>query len=306
MKYLINNILNFFQIFIIFRDGFALGEQLYMSSLVNKIKMKETNVKIILLTTCPDLYYHNPLIFKLINIKNNNFFKKIFIVFLKITQGSNIIMFYPYNYKNHNDKNYLSKYKKDLHVIKINSERSNVFYNKEDIKNFFYFSKREEENLKKKFNYLKNFNLIQSETKKNFTKNKNWETNNFQEVVDHFSNNQWVQIGLSSDKKIENILNLNGKTTIRELAYLVKNAKLIVCLEGFIAHLSSCFNTKTFVIYSGIVPIENLIYGNIIPISKSEDLDCSPCYLFTDCNKSEKYCTSRITSSDVINVINSR
>lgn len=300
MKHIINKLLSILNIVIIYRQGHAYGEQLYMSSLVNKIKL---NKKIILLTTCVDLFRNNPDISILIDINKNNFFIKIIVSILNKIQGTNIILFYPFKYQHFNNKNYLNFNPKNKHVIEINSERSKVKFNKNDIKNFFYFSKKEEIELSNKYSYLKNFKLIQSETKDSFTNNKNWDTKKLQEIINFFPKNQWVQIGLEDDYKFENVINLTGKTSIRDLAFLIKKAEYIICLEGFFAHLSSCFNTKAYVIYSGIVPLDNLIYENIIPITKSKNLKCSPCYLIGDCNMKEKYCTNNISALDVINTI---
>lgn len=299
MKYIINRILKFFSLIIIFRNGDALGEQLYMTSLVDKLK----NNKIILLTTCDDLFKNNPHIFLLINIKNKSFIINILINILYYYQGSNIICFYPFKLENLHNQNYLKNYSRFKHVIEINSERSKIQFKKHELKNFFYFSDKENIEFKNRYNYLKKFVLVQSETKKTFTNNKNWDVNKIQEIIDFFPKKNWVQIGSENDYKLNNTIDLRGKTSIRELAYLIKNSNYIICLEGFFAHLSSCFSTKAFVIYSGIVPIENMIYKNIIPIKINYHLKCSPCYKINDCDLEKKYCTDDIKSADVIKKI---
>ena len=299
MKHLINKILKFLNLIIIYRDGFAYGEQLYMSALVNKLKEK----KIILLTTCIDLFENNPDVYFLINLRQKNIAINLLIYLLNFLQGSNIILFYPLKSHNLNNKNYLNYYPYNKHVIEINSERSNVKFNKIDLKNFFYFSEIEEEELEKKFKSLGSFSLIQSETKDTFTNNKNWDVSKIQEIVNSFPKKNWVQIGLENDEKLRNIIDLRDKTSIRELAFLIKKSEFVVCLEGFFAHLSSCFNTRAYVIYSGIVPIENLVYDNVIPIDNTKNLKCSPCYKIKDCDLDKKYCTEDILASDVITKI---
>lgn len=299
MKHIINKILKFFNLIIIFRSGYALGEQLYMSSLINKLKQK----KIIVLTTCKELFNHNPHILFLVDIKKRNFFINILINILYYTQGSNIIFFYPKKLENLNNKNYLNDYSGNKHVIEINSERSKIQFQKEELKNFFYFSEKEEIEYDKKYKYLGKFSLIQSETKKTFTNNKNWNVDKFQVVVNSFPQINWVQIGLEQDFKLVDTIDLRNKTSIRELAFLIKKSDYVVCLEGFFAHLSSCFNTKAYVIYSGIVPVSNLIYDNVIEISNTKNLKCFPCYRVLDCNLEKKYCTENISALDVIKKI---
>jgi len=303
MKYLINKFLQLLKIIIIFRTGHALGEQLYISSFVKKIKK---NNRLFVMTTCPELFYYNPDIYKIININKNNLLKKILIYLMKHLLGSNIILFYPKKFQNINNKNYLNFYSSSKHVIEINSERANIKYNSMEIRNFFYFSAHEEILFRKKFSFLKNYKLIQSETKTSFTNNKNWNVKNFQEVINYFPEKNWVQIGSDKDKKLSGVIDLTGKTSIRELAFLIKNSEYIICLEGFFAHLSSCFDTKAYVIYSGIVPLSNLLYKNIIPISKSKNLSCSPCYLIDDCPQKKKYCTENILANDVIEIIKNK
>ena len=51
------------------------------------------------------------------------------------------------------------------------------------------------------------------------------------------------------------------------------------------------------------MPVTNLIYKNIVPISKSKNLSCSPCYLIDSCPKEKKYCTENILPKEVINII---
>jgi hypothetical protein len=75
-------------------------------------------------------------------------------------------------------------------------------------------------------------------------------------------------------------------------------------LEGLYNHLASCFDKKTFIILSGMLPVSASYYKNNVVISKFEDLDCAPCYKLNNCVKSEKLCTTQITPEYVVDMIN--
>ena len=135
MKYLINKFLKLLGIILIFRTGYALGEQLYISSLIEKIK----NNKLIIFTTCPELFFENPSVFKIVDIGKKNLFKKLLVILMKNLLGSNIILFYPKKFQNLNDKNYLNFYQGSKHVLEINAERSDIKFEPKDLRNFFLF-----------------------------------------------------------------------------------------------------------------------------------------------------------------------
>lgn len=53
-----------------------------------------------------------------------------------------------------------------------------------------------------------------------------------------------------------------------------------------------------------MLPAKASYYKNNVIISKFEDLDCAHYYKLNSCIKSVKFCTFRITSDYVANVIN--
>ena len=68
----------------------------------------------------------------------------------------------------------------------------------------FFLSKDEKINLTKEFNLPKKFSLIQSVSKSSFTENKEWKLEGMQYIVNYFNKINWIQIGLSSEPKLEN------------------------------------------------------------------------------------------------------
>ena len=143
-----------------------------------------------------------------------------------------------------------------------------------------YFSKQEIKTYDIKFSFLPmDYVLIISEVT-NHLKVKNWGFENMQKLV-HLSNNEFnfVQIGTSNERLLDGIsFDLRNKTNLRELLYLVKNAKFIVCTEGLLTHASSAFDIPCFTIFSGYHPIEISMYDNVIPITFQSTCCDFPCW----------------------------
>ena len=77
----------------------------------------------------------------------------------------------------------------------------------------------------------------------------------WQEVIDFtkgsFPDISIVQLGTeSSERKYNNTENYLGKTNFNQSAYLMKRAKLHFGIDSFPAHLASCFEIPSVVLYS--------------------------------------------------------
>ena len=74
-----------------------------------------------------------------------------------------------------------------------------------------------------------------------------WDPTRYQEVVDHFENRiQFVQVGLVEDyhPRLKNVLNIVGKTTIRELILLMHYADGVLCPITFAMHLAAAVECR--------------------------------------------------------------
>ena len=85
---LINNILNKRDMVIIFRNGPAVGDHVYLSSIINKINT-QTNKKIILFSNHFNIFLNNPRIYKLFQFKNRSYIW----FFLRKLKGDSIFEF---------------------------------------------------------------------------------------------------------------------------------------------------------------------------------------------------------------------
>lgn len=59
-----------------------------------------------------------------------------------------------------------------------------------------------------------------------------------------------VQIGVAQDPKYAGCESLNGVTTLRQTAYIIKNAMMVLGNDSFSAHVASGFGVKTVTLYS--------------------------------------------------------
>ena len=59
-----------------------------------------------------------------------------------------------------------------------------------------------------------------------------------------------LQIGLEKDPPLHCDIDLRGKTSLRQMAYVVKKSDLFIGVDSFPAHLAGFFNKKMVSIYS--------------------------------------------------------
>ena len=144
LKFIVNkffkNLLNFFlkrnNIVILFRSGSAIGDHVYMSSIVREISTK-LKKKIILFTNYYEFFINNPRIYKLFKIKKKN----ILWFFLNNMRCETILEFRSIH-KDINNKHFLYYHKKKkIHLAQAMSEHFNLNIDYKDLRNEIFFSK---------------------------------------------------------------------------------------------------------------------------------------------------------------------
>lgn len=90
-------------------------------------------------------------------------------------------------------------------------------------------------------------------------------------------------VGLENDggNIIGDFVDYRGKLSLWDLTGILKNAKVVVCEEGGVGHLSAALGVKTLVLFGGTDVRKNLPPKNAIPIFGSM-LKCQPCQ-FRNC-----------------------
>ena len=132
-------------------------------------------------------------------------------------------------------------------------------------------------------------------------RNKEWFPERFQEVVNRFKNDcKCVQIGSPNDPLLKNVLDLRGKTSIRESAAILSHARLFVGLEGFVMHLARAVECPAVIVFGGRVAPWQFGYG--CNENLYSQTPCAPCWFWNRCDYN-RICMENIAASDVIGAI---
>ncbi len=295
---LINTTLYKRNIVIVFRNGSAIGDHVYMTSVLRE--MAHRKIKIVLFSNFYELFENNYRIYKLFRPHSKSYIW----FFLNVFKGKNILEFRSQHDKKGN-KHFLFYHKSiNIHLSQAMSEHFEIDLDYTNLQNEFFFSKEELISFEDKIKLPNEFALIQSSTKQTYTSNKDWSVSGMQGIIDHFRNIKWIQIGKSDEPKLDNceyLLNLN----LRELAYVIYRSKFIVSYEGLFNHLASCFNKKIFLIHTGFLPIEAFKYKNNIIIENNKDYPCYPCFDI-DCEYHKQFTKKNIRIEKVIKDIENK
>ena len=308
MKYLIQNllskttngILKFFNIYIIYRIGNAVGDQLCMTSVVRLIN-EQYPFKIVVISSFSELFDNNPRLWKNYEVKVNYIGPYIARV-LRFLSGYHLENFLFTN-KNLTYEDYMRKNESRLHLAQANSLHFKIDIDFNQISNEIYLSKIETKVYRRKFNLPNSYSVIQPNSKTSYTSNKEWGFEKYQKIVTKLKDIKWVQVGLKGDLLLHDVKSYVGITSLRELAFLIKNADFVLADEGLLNHIASAFGSKSFVIFSGFSRVELANYKTTVPIVKNPQVECSPCWITENCPKKIKYCTEQISVEQVINKI---
>ncbi len=78
-------------------------------------------------------------------------------------------------------------------------------------------------------------------------------------------------------KKCRNVINLAGKLSLGQSAYMVANAVQVIGHDTGLMHLAAAFHPKVYGIYGGTSPVGYYPYTAQPIILEKNDLDCRPC-----------------------------
>lgn len=145
---------------------------------------------------------------------------------------------------------------------------------------------------------------------------KRWGTSSYNEVCRYWikeKNGRIVIVGAENEMKTaENVasglddscmLNLAGKTNLKELIYILKKSDICVSNDSGVMHLGSALNTKGAVVFGSTDPFAT---G---PLSKNwtvllKKQSCAPCFSRECVNPEKNYkCLQAITPANVIEAI---
>lgn len=102
---------------------------------------------------------------------------------------------------------------------------------------------------------------------------------------------------------VSKVLNLAGKTNLKELIYILKNSKLCICNDSGIMHLGSALDIKGVAVFGSTDPYATgpLSKNWTVAIKKQ---NCSPCFCRECINPEKDYkCLNSISPEDIIQII---
>jgi heptosyltransferase-1 len=151
---------------------------------------------------------------------------------------------------------------------------------------------------------------IEPNAKEDFTPNKAWFWENWRSLVESINryvsvNNlscKVVQVGAVTEKVLDGVVDLTGKTTFREVGYILGKALLLISCEGGLVHLARAVKKISIVLMSSLAPRELFSYP--ANINFYTDIECKNCGLKVPCPINKK-CMRQITVEQVFEAVKS-
>lgn len=298
LSFIINFLLKSFNIFVIYRIGAAIGDQVCMTAVIRLIN-EQYPYKIVVISSYPEIFYNNPRVWKFFGVNGRGIYLSRILRFLSGAQLENFLF--------KDDKlsyvNYMREFGDNLHLVQAQAMHFSHNIDFKEILNEIYFSKDELKIFRQQFKLPSSFSLINPLGKDTYTSNKKWGFENFQHVVKFSDKINWIQVGLPNDKELLGVENFYNSITLRELFYLTSQAKFVLAEEGLINHISSAFKTKSYVLHSGFSQVSLPHYKNTVLISNHSACEFAPCWKLEECGVKNKPCIFGITPNKVLEII---
>lgn len=169
-----------------------------------------------------------------------------------------------------------------------------------DVKPVFELSNDE----RREYAWLDGFIAVQSAglSSKFQIPNREWDPQRMQEVARLLRKEEHnlVQLGSIQDPALEDVVDLRGKTNLRQLAAVLSHCRLYVGTVGFLMHLARAVDCPAVIVYGGReAPWQSGYNFNANVVSLTQ---CSPCWRYSKCDF-DHVCMTSISASDVMSAI---
>jgi hypothetical protein len=146
LSFIINFLLRSLSIFVIYRIGTAIGDQLCMTAVIRLIN-EQHPFKILVISSYPEIFYNNPRVWKCFGVRGSGLYLSRILRFLSGAQLENFLF--------KNDKlsyvEYMRAYGNNLHLVQAHAMHFKHNIDFTEILNEIYFSESEIEIYKNKF-----------------------------------------------------------------------------------------------------------------------------------------------------------
>jgi len=299
----LNGFLKKFNIFILHTRGLSAGDHVCMSAVVRMIN-EQYRFKIVVLSAYPEIFVNNPRVWRNISQKKWSLLTRRIVSFLLFSLRGIQIERFLFFAQEYTLEDHMRKTKSQTHLVQVHSQHFRLPLNYQSFKPEIFFTDEEIVHYKKKYELPRQFAVVQPVGKTTYTPNKEWGFEKFQEIVKQLPQITWIQLGLAHDELLAGVIDFRDKTNkLRELFYVVSQASFLLILEGLYNHIAAAFDIKSFVIFSGFHPFSIAKYACTIPLVRTPQVECSPCWLLTPCPIKGKPCTEDIGVSYVVNEI---
>ncbi len=134
--------------------------------------------------------------------------------------------------------------------------------------------------------------------------NKVWIHDRMQSVIDEFAarhaDYRVLQIGTQNDRLLDRVMDLRGKTTLRQTATVLSQSYCFLGTSGLLAHLARAVECRSVIIYGGREHAWQSGYS--CNENVETHIPCAPCWLWNDCDF-DRRCMRDITAQDILNAL---
>jgi ADP-heptose:LPS heptosyltransferase/GT2 family glycosyltransferase len=141
---------------------------------------------------------------------------------------------------------------------------------------------------------------------------RDWEENKFSEIAQKLlsQGKNVVCIGTKSDGLVPCNIDLRGKTTINQLATVMKNAKLFIGIDSFPMHVAQTFDIPGVCFFGSVSP-QTRIYSKNMQGITAQNLPClgchhrnpAPCTVTNNCETGTLDCIKLVSINDMWDAI---
>jgi ADP-heptose:LPS heptosyltransferase len=132
--------------------------------------------------------------------------------------------------------------------------------------------------------------------------NQEWPLSNWGDVVKSMPGYTFIQLGVISEAKVEGVVDLRGKTSIRQAMALIEHCISFVGVNSSLSHVTNVFGIPGVVLFG---PSNPEIWGHDNNINIYKEWRCAPCIdllLSSKCPYARP-CMAAITVEDVKNAL---
>lgn len=262
------------------------GDVVTLTALLPLLHEKYDNIKIIIKSYYPEIFFFNPYC-------DNYFFGQEPKFAIKLTTKPD-----------HSSRK--------LHIVDVLADRLDIKTPVLDKRPRLFIQQYERELLFRKFPILHGTSYIIIAPFSRW-QSKNWALDKWEKLVESIKLNfniEIIQLGSTSEPLINNVLDLRGKTSIRESGIILEKAKLIISVDNGVHHLAVALRKKCITLFGPLLA-KNIMYDNYtIPIQNNSvchgcynDIEKPPDYVPVFCPINTNECMQEISVKTVINIV---